>query len=123
MLTGLGLKLSSILVDLSGGELAVLLVITMITSIILGMGLPTSASYIILAMLVAPAIIKLGVFPLAAHMFVFYFGLMSNITPPVALAAYAGAGMSGSNPFETGLTASRLGCRGYIRFCSIGEES
>lgn len=113
-LTGLGLKLSNWLIFLSGGHLIVLLILTMIASIILGMGLPTTACYVILSAIVAPSIIKLGVVPLAAHMFVFYFGIISAITPPVAGAAYVGAGIAGSDPLKTGWTAVKLGGASYI---------
>lgn len=114
MLTGLGHELSAILIDFAGGNLGILLVITALASLILGMGLPTSACYIILAILVAPAIIDFGVPPLAAHMFIFYVGLMANVTPPVALAAYTGAGIAGADPFKTGFTAWRLAMSGFI---------
>ncbi|MFH1758854.1 MAG: TRAP transporter fused permease subunit, partial [Pseudomonadota bacterium] len=108
-LTGLGLKLSGILIDLSHGYLLALLVLTMIASIILGMGLPTTACYILLAVLAAPALIKMGVMPIAAHLFVFYFGIISAITPPVAGAAYAAAPIAGVGPMKIGFTACRLG--------------
>lgn len=113
-LTGLGVELSTMLIDLSGGNLLVLLTLTMVASLILGMGLPTVACYIILAVLVAPALIKMGVAPMAAHLYIFYFGVISNITPPVALAAYAGAGIAGSDPMRTGFSACRLGLAGFI---------
>jgi TRAP transporter 4TM/12TM fusion protein len=113
-LTGIGLKFSSLIIDLSGGILIVTLVFTMITSIILGMGLPTVAAYIVQVPLTIPALIELGVSPLAAHMFVFYFAALSAITPPVALAAFAAAGLSGSDPMKTGLTAVRLGLAAFI---------
>ena len=113
-LTGIGLKFSSIIIDLSGGILIVTLIFTMITSIILGMGLPTVAAYIVQVPLTIPALIELGVSPLAAHMFVFYFAALSAITPPVALAAFAGAGLAGSDPMKTGLTAVRLGLAAFI---------
>lgn len=120
MLTGLGHELSIILINFAGGNLGVLLGITALASLILGMGLPTSACYIILAILVAPAIVEFGVPPIAAHMFIFYVGLMANVTPPVALAAYAGAGIAGSDPFKTGFTAFRLALAGLILpFCFI----
>ncbi len=102
-LTGVGLRFSSILISLSGNSEFLMLILTMIASIILGMGLPTSAAYIILAVLTAPALIDLGVAPLAAHFFIFFFGCISTITPPVALSAYAAAGIAGSNPMKTGL--------------------
>lgn len=114
MMTGLGMSLSSILVNLSHGNLILLLLFTMISSLLLGMGLPTSACYIILSVLVAPAIVLMGVPQLAAHMFIFYFGVLANITPPVALAAFAGAAIAEANPFRTGVTATRLGLAGFI---------
>ncbi|MEW9501510.1 TRAP transporter permease [Jeotgalibacillus marinus] len=113
-LTGIGLKFSSIIIDLSGGILILALIFTMITSIILGMGLPTVAAYIIQVPLTIPALIGLGVAPIAAHMFVFYFAALSAITPPVALAAFAAAGIARSEPMKTGLTAVRLGLAAYI---------
>ncbi|MFZ7101578.1 MAG: TRAP transporter permease [Peptococcaceae bacterium] len=113
-LTGLGLKLSSLLVTWSGGSLIVLMILTMITGIILGMGLPTTGVYIILSVLAAPALVEMGVTPLAAHFFVFYYGVLAAITPPVALAAYAGAGIAGADYMETGWHAVKLGLAGFI---------
>jgi TRAP-type uncharacterized transport system fused permease subunit len=113
-LTGLGLKLSGILVDLSQGNLAALLFLTMIASLILGMGLPTTACYIILAVLSAPALVKMGVLPIGAHLFVFYFGIISAITPPVAGAAYAAAPIAKTGPMGIGFTACRLGIAAFI---------
>jgi TRAP transporter 4TM/12TM fusion protein len=113
-LTGLGLKLSAILIDLSGGSLLALLVLTMIASLILGMGLPTTACYILLAVLAAPALIKLGVLPIGAHLFVFYFGIISAITPPVAGAAYAASAIAKAGPMKIGFTACRLGIAAFI---------
>lgn len=114
MLTGLGHELSSMLVSMAGGNLSMLLLITAVASLVLGMGLPTSACYILLAILVVPALIEFGVKPLAAHMFIFYVGLMANVTPPVALAAYAGAGIANADPFRTGWIAFRLALGGFI---------
>ncbi|WP_298724664.1 TRAP transporter permease [uncultured Ferrovibrio sp.] len=114
MLTGLALRLSGILIDFSGGNLFVLLVLTMAISIVLGMGLPTSAVYIVLAALVVPAMTTLGVDPLAAHMFVFYFGVMANVTPPVAIAAYAGAAIAKGDATKTGFIAFRLALSGFL---------
>ena len=114
MRTGLGFILTNVLIELSHGSLPVLMVLTMITSTILGMGLPTSACYIIVAVLIAPAMIKLGVLPMAAHMFAFYYATLSAITPPVALAAYAAAGIANSPPMITGVHACRLGLTGFI---------
>jgi TRAP transporter 4TM/12TM fusion protein len=113
-LTGVGLRFSSILVNLSGNSVLLMLFLAMIASIILGMGLPTSAAYVILAVLTAPALINLGVDPLAAHFFIFFFGCISTITPPVALSAYAGAGIAGADPMKTGLAAFRFGLVGFI---------
>jgi len=113
-LTGLGVKLSSILIDLSGGNLLVLLILTMLASIILGMGLPTAACYVLLAALVAPALVDSGVSVMAAHLFILYFGCISAITPPVALAAYAGAGVAGADPNKVGFTACRIGIVAFI---------
>jgi TRAP-type uncharacterized transport system fused permease subunit len=80
----------------------------------MGMGLPTTATYLITATITAPAIVQLGVPVLAAHMFVFYFGIVADITPPVALAAYAGAAIAKSNPFKTGIAATKLAIAGFI---------
>jgi len=112
--SGLGLKFSTVIVGLSGGYLAVALILTMLASLILGMGLTTTAVYITLAALVIPALIKMGVVPIAAHMFAFYFGLVSAITPPVALASFAAAGIAGSNPMQTGFHSFRLGIAKYV---------
>ncbi len=113
-LTGIGLKLANGIVSLAGGHLFVTLVLTMITSILLGMGLPTTAKYIVLASMAAPAIQKFGVPVLAAHMFIFYYGIVADLTPPVALAAYAGAGIAGASPMRTGFTALRLAIAGFL---------
>lgn len=112
--TGLAMKFTSLLINLSGGSLFPALLMTAVTCVILGMGLPTTASYIITATLGAPALIKIGVMPLAAHLFVFYFAALSAITPPVALAAYAGAGIAKGNPLKTGLQATKLGIAGFV---------
>lgn len=112
--TGLSYRLSSILVDIAGGKLTLLLIITMFAAIILGMGLPSSACYLVLATLVAPAIIQLGVLPMAAHLFVFYYGIISNVTPPVAMAAYAAAGIADCNPSRCGFQAFRLSIAGFL---------
>lgn len=112
--TGLGLKLASSLVDLAQGYLLPTLFFTMITSILLGMGVPTTANYVITSTIAAPAIIQLGVPILAAHMFVFYFGIIADITPPVALAAFAGSGIAKSDPLKTGVQASKLAIAAFI---------
>jgi TRAP transporter 4TM/12TM fusion protein len=113
-LTGLGLKMANGLIDLAGGNLLLTMFFTMITSLILGMGVPTTANYVITATMCAPALVLLGVEKLAAHLFVFYFGIIADITPPVALAAYAGSGIARSNPFWTGVTASKLAIGAFI---------
>lgn len=113
-LTGIGLKLSANMVDLAGNSLIVALVFTMIASLVLGMGIPTTATYIVLATMAAPALEKLGVVPLAAHLFVFYFGVVADITPPVALAVYAGAAIAGSNPWKTGIEAVKLASGAFL---------
>lgn len=112
--TGIGLQFSSLIIKMSGGALILALFFTMITSIILGMGLPTVAAYIVQVPLTIPALIELGVDPLASHLFVFYFAAVSAITPPVALAAFAAAGIAGSGPMRTGMTAVRLGIAAFI---------
>jgi TRAP-type uncharacterized transport system fused permease subunit len=83
----------------------------MLASLILGMGVPTTANYLITSTIMAPAVVQLGVPALAAHMFVFYFGIVADITPPVALAAYAGSAIAGGNPLRTGITAVKLAIR------------
>jgi len=113
-LTGLGLKIANGLVMLGGGNLMLTLFFTMIASILLGMGLPTTAKYIILSIMAAPALIDLGVNPLAAHLFILYFGVIADLTPPVAVAAYAGAGISGGNSMNTGFIAVRLAVAGFM---------
>ncbi|BEU87319.1 TRAP transporter permease [Selenomonas sp. TAMA-11512] len=112
--TGVGLKLASALLQLSGGMLLPTLFFTMITSIILGMGVPTTANYVITSTIAAPALIQMGVPILAAHMFVFYFGIIADVTPPVALAAFAGSAISGGNPLRTGVNASKLAIAAFI---------
>jgi len=113
-LTGLGLKFTGFVLYLAGESLTPALLFTMIAGIILGMGLPTTAAYIVMAALLVPGLIKLGIVPIAAHMFVFYYAIISAITPPVALAVYAGAGLAGSNMWKTGLAAVRIGAPGFI---------
>ncbi len=108
-LTGMGLMLSGLIIELGDGNLWAVLLLTALASFVLGMGLPTSAAYLLLAVLVAPAMTQLGMETLSAHMFIFYFGLVSAITPPVALAAYAAATISGAEPNETAVESMRLG--------------
>jgi TRAP-type uncharacterized transport system fused permease subunit len=112
--SGLGLKFTNLIVSTAGGILPIALILTMLASLILGMGLTTTAVYITLAALVIPALTKMGIEPIAAHFFAFYFGLVSAITPPVALASFAAAGIAGSNPMQTGFHSLRLGIAKYI---------
>ncbi|NPV03605.1 MAG: TRAP transporter permease [Syntrophaceae bacterium] len=113
-MTGLGLKFSSFVVDAAQGHLFLALPFTMIACLFLGMGVPTTAQYIIITSLVAPALAEMGVLAIAAHLFILYFGTRADITPPVALAAYAGAGIAQSDPWKTGLAAFQLGIAGFI---------
>ena len=108
-LTGMGLMLSGMIVEVGGGSLIAILLLTALVSFVLGMGLPTSAAYLLLAVLVAPALTELGMEPIVAHMFIFYYGLVSAITPPVALSAYAAASISGGDANGTAIEAVRLG--------------
>ena len=112
--SGLGFHMSSVLIQVSNGHLGILLVLTMVVSLILGMGVPTTAAYLMLALLVVPALKQMNVLPLAAHLFIFYFGIISNVTPPVALAAYAAAGVARCNPTKTGVFAFKLSLSGFI---------
>lgn len=113
-LTGVGLKISSIMIDLGGMSPLLSLLLAMCISLILGMGLPTTAAYIICAAIVAPSLIKLEFPPLGAHLFIFYFSCLSAITPPVAVAAYVAAGIARANPVQVGFTAVRLGIAAFI---------
>jgi TRAP-type uncharacterized transport system fused permease subunit len=113
-LTGAGLKLSSAIVLAAGARLPPTLVLTMIACFVLGMGLPTIPTYIITSTMAAPALIALGVDRLAADFFVMYFGVLANLTPPVALAAYAAAGIAGADPMKTALQAVRLSVAGFL---------
>ena len=112
--TGVGLKLSSAIIGFAGGSLLLLLILAMLASLLLGMGVPTVAAYLILAVLVAPAMTGFGVLPLSAHMFVFYFGIISAITPPVALAAYVAAGIAEDKPMQLGLEACLLALPAFM---------
>ncbi|WP_078593934.1 TRAP transporter permease [Evansella clarkii] len=113
-LTGFGTAMTSAITNIGAGSLFLTLFFTMIASIILGMGLPSIPAYIITATMTAPALAEFGIPVLVAHMFVFYFGIFANITPPVALAAFAGAGISGGDPMRTGFNALRLSLAGFI---------
>jgi len=113
-LTGLALRIANAIVTLAGGSKILTLFYTMLASIILGTGLPTTANFIVTSTMAAPALFKLGVPAKAAYMFVFYFGIAADLTPPVALAAYAGSGIAGSDPMKTGVTAFKLALAGFL---------
>ncbi len=113
-LTGLALRIANAIVTLAGGSKILTLFYTMLASIILGTGLPTTANFIVTSTMAAPALFKLGVPAKAAYMFVFYFGISADLTPPVALAAYAGSGIAGSDPMKTGFTAFKLALAGFL---------
>jgi TRAP-type uncharacterized transport system fused permease subunit len=102
------------MITLSGGKLFLALILVMFAVIVLGMGMPTSAAYLIAAILLAPMLIKLGIVPLAAHMFIFYFAVISMITPPVALAAFAAAAIGESDLWETGIQAFKIALPGFL---------
>ncbi|MBI4494832.1 MAG: TRAP transporter fused permease subunit [Chloroflexi bacterium] len=113
-LTGLGFTLAFSLVQVGGSSVLLLLVLSALVSIILGMGMPTTAVYILLAVLVAPTLVQLGIVPLAAHLFIFYFGMLSMITPPVCLASFAAASLAGADPMRTGYAGMRLALLAYV---------
>ncbi len=113
-LTGLGIGLTALLVTLAQNSLVLALLVTMVAGIVLGMGMPTTPAYIVMVALLVPALVKLGVATPAAHMFAFYFAILSAITPPVALAVYAAAGLARSEVWATGLSAVRLGAAGFL---------
>jgi TRAP transporter 4TM/12TM fusion protein len=112
--TGVGFGMSLMLVELGGNNIFLLLVISGLVCILLGMGMPTVAVYLMLATLVAPALIEVGIKPMAAHLFILYFGMMSMITPPVAIAAFAAASLTGKDPMATGFAAMRFGWFAYL---------
>jgi len=113
-LTGLALRLAAGIVDLAGGMLLPTLLLTMIACIALGTGLPTTPNFIITSTMAAPALLMLGVEPIAAYMFVFYFGLAADVTPPVALASYAAAGIAKDDPLKTSLIGAKLAIAGFL---------
>ncbi len=112
--SGLGFSLTLVLLNLSGGNLIGLLLVAGIASIILGMGMPTVGVYILLATLIAPALVKMGIDPMAAHMFIMYYGCLSMITPPVAIGAFAAANLAGADPMRTGFTAMAFGWTVFV---------
>lgn len=113
-LSGLAGRFSRLILEVSQGNLLPALIMTMIICVVLGMGMTTTIIYITLAALVVPSIIDMGVAPMAANLFVFYFGALSGVTPPIALTTYAAAGIAGSNPWATGWTASKIGIASFI---------
>jgi TRAP-type uncharacterized transport system fused permease subunit len=113
-LTGIGLKFSGIIVDLAGGNLYVTLVFTAIILLILGLALPITASYIVAAVMTAPALIKLGVPEVAAHMFIFYYAVLSEVSPPTALSPFAAAAITGGNPYKVTMLAWKYTLPAFI---------
>src|SRR5690606_16723359 len=113
-LTGASLQFSYIMVELAGDSRVLLLILVMMLCIVLGMGLPTPAAYAVAAAFAAPMLTTVGVGTLAAHLFVLYYSSLSSITPPVAIAAYAAAGIAGSPPGRTALVATKLGLTAFV---------
>ena len=113
-ITGLGLEFTNLVLSAAGNHLILALLLTMVAGILLGMGMPTAPAYIMQVALLVPALVKLGVLVEAAHMFVFYFAILSAITPPVALAVYAANGISRAALWDSSLAALKLGATGYI---------
>lgn len=119
-LTSLGLTISNNIIDISGGNLLLTLIMAMVACLVLGMGLPTTANYIVCSTIIAPALIGMQVLPICAHMFVFYFGIMADLTPPVCLAAFTGAGIAGASPAKTGFTATKIALGSYmLPYCFV----
>lgn len=114
LLSGLAYRLTHLLLAFTGGQILPSLIVIMVACIILGMGLPTLIIYILLSVMVAPAVIKLGILPIAAHLFIFYSGLLALVTPPVATAAYVAAGLAGANFWKTGIFATLFALPAYI---------
>lgn len=113
-ITGLGIKIGSIIEAIANGQVFLALLLAMFASLLLGMGLPTSAAYIVLSVLVAPTLTKMGISTIAAHLFILYFGALSTITPPVALSTYTACGISGAGLWETGREAIKLASTGFV---------
>lgn len=113
-ITGFGISMANAIILLGGKNLFLTLAFTMVACMILGMGLPSIPAYLITATMAAPALVRLGIDPLVAHLFVFYFAMFANITPPVALASFAAAGISGGSPMRTGFTSLKLSLAGFI---------
>jgi TRAP-type uncharacterized transport system fused permease subunit len=113
-ISGLSFGLTLAMTQMAGGNLMLLLLVTAVVCTILGMGMPTTGVYVLLATVAAPALIEFGITPMAAHMFIMYFGMMSMITPPVALAAFAGAAIAGADSMRTGYAAMRFGWLAFV---------
>ena len=113
-ISGLGYQLTLILVQVGHGNVFLLLFLSAVVCIILGMGLPTVGVYVLLAALVAPSLVEVGIKPIAAHLYVMYFGMMSMITPPIAIAAFAAASLAEADPMRTGFAATRFGWTAFI---------
>jgi len=113
-LSGMGIKLASLVVHLGGGNLLITLIFTAIASLVLGMGVPTTANYVMMSMITVPALLKMDVMPMAAHLFCFYYGIISDITPPVALGALAGAGIAKAPFWPTAINSTKLGIAAYL---------
>ena len=114
LMTALGARFTPMIAELSGGNIYIALLLVMFSSVVLGMGLPTTVCYVLLATLAAPALVNLGIMPLGAHLFILYFGMMSMVTPPSALAAYAGAMIAGADIMKTAFTAWFFSLSGYL---------
>ncbi len=114
LLTGMSAKITNLVLQVSAGSLIIALIMTMLASILFGMGLPTVVCYVLLASTVAPSLVGMGVLPLAAHLFIFYFGMLCMVTPPVAFAAYAGAAIAKADPMRTGFTAWIFALAGFL---------
>jgi len=114
LLTGLGVKIGNFVIYFSAGHLSLALVFIMFASLVLGMGMPTLVCYILLAVTTAPPLIQMGVPPMAAHLFIFYFGMLSMVTPPVGMAFYAGAALAGADTMKTGWTAWKIALSGFL---------
>ena len=114
LLTGMGTKITTLVVSLSAGSLFVALPVVMVASLLFGMGLPTVVCYVLLASTVAPSLVDLGISPLAAHLFIFYFGMLCMVTPPVSFAAYAGAAIANADPMKTGWSAWTFSLVGFL---------
>ncbi|MBW2303995.1 MAG: TRAP transporter permease [Deltaproteobacteria bacterium] len=114
LMTGMGTKITSLVVALSGGTLIIALPIVMLASLLFGMGLPTVVCYVLLAATVAPSLVRLGVMPLSAHLFIYYFGMLCMVTPPISFAAYAGAAIAEADPMKTGWAAWTFALAGFL---------